>query len=102
MKRLADNAYDNGARFVTNNFTPKRPSTAQMSDVTRRSLFGLLHCYNYLPQSVVDSKSVKIFQRKLQETLKVHCTMMAGDDWQRLFTMGWKSLSRIAFDNLFD
>ena len=35
-----------------------------------RSIFGLVHVYNTLPQNVVDSKTVNIFQQKLQNILK--------------------------------
>ena len=38
----------------------------QSSDVLLRSLFGLVRCYNTLPQQVVATKSVKDFQRSLQ------------------------------------
>ena len=33
------------------------------SNVLQRSLFGLVHCYNGLPQRLVDASSVKVFQR---------------------------------------
>ena len=40
------------------------------TELLRRSLLGQVRVYNDLPQLTVDSKTVKLFQRKLQETLK--------------------------------
>ena len=36
----------------------------------KRSLFGLVHVYNRLPQDVVDAGNVQTFQRKLQCIIK--------------------------------
>jgi hypothetical protein len=36
----------------------------------KRSLFGLVHVYNRLPQDVVDAENVQNFQRKLQCIIK--------------------------------
>ena len=36
----------------------------------KRSLFGLVHVYNRLPQDVVDDENVQNFQRKLQCIIK--------------------------------
>ena len=47
------------------------------SNVLKRSLFGLVHCYNILPQHVVDASSVQLFQRKLQERLLQHADLGA-------------------------
>ena len=51
-------------------FTFKRVSYTYW--VMKRSLFGFLHSYNGLPQSVVNAKSKKSFQEKLQTTLLKH------------------------------
>ena len=36
----------------------------------KRSLFGLVHVYNRLPQNIVDCTSVKVFQSRLQCIVK--------------------------------
>ena len=75
----------------------ERDSTETM----RRSLFGLVHCYNLLPQGVVDSRSVKVFQGKLQVALGVYAAQSPDGDWPRLYSRGWRSLERRALDRLF-
>lgn len=71
------------------NWTPKHnrqlatPAHFQSSDVLRRSVFGLVHCYNRLPQSVVDKACVKTFQRQLQSGLLAHAESVA-ENWSRL------------------
>ena len=42
------------------------------SEVLKRSLFGLVRCYNKLPQKLVDATTVKALQRDLQLGL-LHC-----------------------------
>ena len=70
------------------------------SEIMRRSLFGLVHCYNRLPQRVVDTKTVKSFQGALQQALKRHSSS-AAEAWQNLFSTGWKKLTRVDFDKRF-
>ena len=72
------------------------------TDALRRSLFGLVHTYNSLPQWVVDKPTVKAFQRSLQEALKVYGSAPAAPaSWPRLYTEGWRNLSRQDFQGLF-
>ena len=49
------------------------------TDIMRRSLFGLVHAYNRLPQRVIDQPSIKGFQRSLQEALKSVCDCSHGN-----------------------
>eukprot|EP00933_Yihiella_yeosuensis_P032263 TRINITY_DN25845_c0_g2_i1.p1 TRINITY_DN25845_c0_g2~~TRINITY_DN25845_c0_g2_i1.p1 ORF type:complete len:122 (-),score=1.97 TRINITY_DN25845_c0_g2_i1:16-381(-) len=42
-------------------------------DIARRSVLGLIKVYNLLPQSVVASVSVKVFQRELTNLCKRLC-----------------------------
>ena len=70
------------------------------SVVFKRSLFGLVHCYNKLPQAVVDAESVKVFQAKLQGALRIYAES-GESDWQLLFRISWKQLPRMKFDALF-
>ena len=73
------------------------------TDIMRRSLFGLVHLYNRLPQRTVGQLSIKSFQRSLQEALKVYASApTAPDDWQRLYSVGWRRLSLAQFDGLFN
>ena len=72
------------------------------TDVMRRSLFGLVHAYNQLPQRVVDQKTVKGFQRCLQDALKAYASQpSAPEDWPRLYTAGWRRLTLRDFDKFF-
>ena len=72
------------------------------TDIMRRSLFGLVHTYNRRPQDIVDSITIKSFQRSLQEALKVYASSpTAPDDWQRLYSVGWRRLSLAQLDGLF-
>ena len=61
------------------------PAHFQSSDVLRRSVFGLVPCYNRLPQFVVDKSCVKTFQRQLQRGLLSHAESGA-ENWSRLFS----------------
>jgi len=50
----------------------------------QRSLFGMIHIYNRLPQGLVSSTSVKEFQTRLTHAAKERCG--SGDPrWQRAF-----------------
>ncbi len=70
------------------------------SDTMKRSLFGLVHCYNSLPQRVADSVSVKSFQKGLQMAL-LELAEKDSPDWQLLFSGVWKRFPRTNFDELF-
>ena len=76
------------------------PATYRSSDVLKRSVFGLAHCYNALPQSTADKTSVKDFQKALQDAL----TKLAAartEDWQKLYSVGWRRYTRLNLDRLF-
>ena len=78
------------------------PAGFGSTEVMQRSLFGLARLYNLLPQKVVDCKTVKAFQRCLQNALKVHAaSRKAPENWQRLYSTGWKAFPRKALDGLF-
>ena len=47
------------------------PIDGTRSSATQRSVLGMIHTYNLLPQTLVDISSVNAFQRKLQNGLKV-------------------------------
>ncbi len=75
-------------------------ATHYSTDVFQRSLFGLVHLYNRLPQHMVDTNSVKLFQRKLQWGLRKWAEGGASD-WQHLYSTGWKRLPLPRFDVLY-
>ena len=70
------------------------------TDTMKNSLFGLVHCYNRLPQRVVDSSSVKAFQKTLQNAL-LELAEKECPDWQELYSGGWKRFPRTNLDELF-
>ncbi len=66
----------------------------------RLSIFGMVQCYNALPQSIVNASSVKAFQRSLQ--LKLIDRVRGGyDDWQQIFTIGRRYASILRFQAFF-
>ena len=75
------------------------PATFRSTDLMKRSLFGLVHCYNYLPKEVVDSKTVKLLQKKLQQAL-LRLAETDYPNWQRLYTTEWRSFRRQKLDEL--
>ena len=70
------------------------------TEVMKNSVFGLVHCYNALPQWVVDIPSVKVFQRHLQRAL-LHFAHTGADDWPKLFSAAWKRFPRTFMDDFF-
>ena len=66
----------------------------------KRSLFGLVHCYNKLPQRLVDMTSIKALQRNFQLGLLKYADRGAPD-WQALYSSGWRKLARSKLDELF-
>ena len=70
------------------------------TELMQRSVFGLARVYNLLPQSVVDSASVKLFQRTLQRAL-LRFAEAGADDWMSLYSAAWKRLPRTQLDSLF-
>ena len=71
------------------------------TEVMSRSLFGVVPCYNKLPQNVVALQTVKSFQRNLQNALKLYERQTPGDDWGALYSAGWKRLTRLQLDTFF-
>ena len=46
------------------------PAEGLCTEVFRRSIFGYIGIYNRLPQHIINLRSVKLFQMKLQETIR--------------------------------
>ena len=55
------------------------------TDAFGRSLFGMTRVYNLLPQIIVDSPTVKAFQRSLQNGLR-RAANAETNEWQSLFS----------------
>ena len=73
----------------------------QSSDVLLRSLFGLVKCYNRLPQQVIAAKSVEEFQRLLQNGLRKGASS-GLTEWQHLFDFGWRRMCIMQFEAVFN
>ena len=70
------------------------------SRLFERSIFGLIYTYNCLPQFVVDSLKIPVFQRHLQRCLK-HAACDNVFEWQFLFTKGIRKVTVAKFQSLF-
>ena len=75
-------------------------ATFSSSHAFKRSMFGLVHCYNALPQRIADSNTVKTLQRCLQAAL-LRLAELGAEDWPRLYSSAWKRFPRTKLDELF-
>ena len=87
-----------GFRRQLHNMQLATPVDLAASDFLRRSVFGLVRCYNKLQQIMVDAKTVKVLQRELQLGL-LRYAERGADEWKTLHSAGWKVLQRTQFDN---
>ena len=58
--------------------------TGDFLEVTRRSVFGLVRVYNFLPETVVAKTSLQAFQAELTEETRKRCRR--GGDWALLYS----------------
>jgi len=70
------------------------------TDVLKRSAFHLTAVYNWLPQSVVDAKSTKVFQRKLQFALK-QAVLQGVVGWEYFFSPWSRPVNAFQFQAFF-
>ena len=61
------------------------------TDILKRSIFGLIVVYNLLPARVVESKTVKVFQSRLQSGLR-KAAALDIDGWQCILAPYVRSL----------
>ena len=54
-------------------------------EIARRSALGLAAVYNLLPEEIIASTHVKVFQAKLQDVTKRQLHF-GNSDWQQLFS----------------
>ena len=71
-----------------------------MTTQLRRSILGMVQCYNALPQQFVDSKSVKVLQRHLQAAVASRASEGFGK-WQSIFSVGCSYASVARFQAFF-
>lgn len=57
------------------------------SSVFRRSIFGMVSCYNALPQQFVEATTVKAFQNQLQKAV-TRRVLDKYDGWREIFSVG--------------
>ena len=74
--------------------------TATPSEQFKRSIFGMVQCYNALPQRVVDQKTVSASQGCLQESVKTRARE-GFDGWQDIFSVGRRYASVLRFQAFF-
>ena len=76
------------------------PVDGSESKMLARSVFGLIYAFNMLPAHVVESSSVSIFQRRLQDAVK---RAQAQDipEWEAVLRAGVRRLSLKAYQGLF-
>ena len=60
------------------------PIGRNSSPMLSRSVFGLIRVYNDLPDDVVNSCTVKVFQRRLQNIVKDYVATRPAS-WERVF-----------------
>ena len=61
--------------------------TGDFLELTRRSLFGLVRVYNFLPEEVVQTATVKEFQKLLTAETKESCRN--GRAWETMYSPRW-------------
>ena len=77
------------------------PIDGTRSRAFQRSLFGLIYCYNLLPQTVIDCNTVSTFQNKLQNCLK-RLAASGHPRWPSFFRDGVRTLSITLFHSSFN
>ena len=70
------------------------------TEVMKGSVFGLVHCYTALPQSVVELPSVKLFKRSLQQAL-LKFARSGAEDWRKLFSTARQRFPGTVMDDFF-
>ena len=76
------------------------PIDGTHSNMMERSVLGLVYPYNCLPQKVIVSKSISIFQRTLQAAVK-RVARDRVNNWQYLIRAAIKEMSITSFQNMF-
>ena len=75
--------------------------SARSSEQIKRSIFGMIQCYNALPQHIVDEPTVSAFQKRFQ--LGIMARVKSGDheNWQHIFRDGRRYASLLRFQLFF-
>ena len=76
------------------------PVDGSQPNIVERSILGLTHTYNVLPQRTVDCKNVPVFKRALLRAVQNYAATGAGN-WDVLLKHGVRCMSPSIFQNLF-
>ena len=103
IKPASDVSFQRGWAFsaVRHNKQLQDPIDGTHINIMERSVLGLIHTYNCLPQSVVNMKHVNSFQRKLQQALK-NAAKGGLEQWEYVFRRGFRRMSSYSFHKLFE
>ena len=74
---------------------------ARSSEQFKRSIFGMVQCYNALPQSIVDEATVSSFQKRIQQGVMNRIRNGQVDNWQNIFRDGRRYSSLLRFQAFF-
>ena len=74
---------------------------ARSAEQIKRSMFGVIQCYNALPQHIADEPTISAFQNSLH--LGIMARVKSGDreNWQHTFRDGRKYASLLRFQLFF-
>ncbi len=73
--------------------------SATSTEQFKKSIFGMVQCYNALPQWIADKPTVSAFQRCLQTCIKQRA--VAGTEWSEIFSIGKRYASVLKFQAFF-
>ena len=74
---------------------------ARSSEQFKRSIFGMVQCYNALPQDIVNQDSISGFQQRLQLGVMNRIREGRVNNWQNVFRDGRSYASLIRFQSFF-
>ena len=75
--------------------------TTRSTEQFKRSIFGMVQCYNSLPQCIVDAPSISGFQSSLQSGVIGRISEGRCDNWQHVFRDGRRYGSLLRFQSFF-
>ena len=75
--------------------------TARSTEQFKRSIFGMVQCYNALLQSIIDETCISSFQKRLQLGVMKRVRVGHLDNWQGIFKAGQRYSSLLCFQAFF-
>ena len=86
FKMKASSAHPDGRNTLTrHNLQVETHRNGKFLDMLKWSVLGLVDIYNLLPQNVVNAKTVRLFQRRLQDMLR-EVAKNENAQWGNLFS----------------